>query len=145
MIDEFVEIHPPYLKNLKAAAKAAFEKGGLIDAWVTIGQMNPWIRNADEDGGLFDHRFFEGREVDSLENLAEKLRERGQYCGVVHYYKDLCFIQQVDRGDEWLGIKGALPFESWSFQTSWTSELVSRFEKIMEATEEQLLSGEVEY
>jgi len=58
--------------------------------------------------------------IDDLPNL-KAFFKNGNWClgqGVI--YKNLCFIQQVNGGDEWLTIKqfptGTKPFESFSWE-----------------------------
>ncbi|MDE5051766.1 hypothetical protein NDK25_04980 [Niallia taxi] len=53
-------------------------------------------------------------EYKTLENLLTKLQGGCWALGTAFYYKNLCFIQQVGGGDEWLIIKEDKSFESYS-------------------------------
>ena len=78
------------------------------DTWLKIGKRNTWIREAWDPP--FDNDSFYYC-ADTAE-LKEKF-EHGNWClGQAFCLGDLCFIQQVDGGDEWLTIKKDLPFES---------------------------------
>jgi hypothetical protein len=82
-----------------------------IDRWIQIGLKNPWIVQA-YDPPLTRACFYECR---TPEELKEKL-EHGNWClGTAFYYLDICFINQVDGGDEWLTIRHGIPFESISW------------------------------
>jgi len=76
-----------------------------------IGMKNQWCsgRAAMRDGNLI----MEGDRLnrnsftvfDNLDKLKEDF-EKGNWClGQAFTYNDLCFIQQVDGGDEWLAMK----------------------------------------
>lgn len=79
--------------------------------WLFLGESNPWIREAWDPP--FDARsFYRCRDVDEL---LDKF-EHGNWClGSSCWLGELCFIQQVDGGDEWLTIKRNLAFESISW------------------------------
>ncbi|GAA2812955.1 hypothetical protein [Saccharopolyspora taberi] len=79
-----------------------------IELWLRIGRDNQWIKYADDPPFTAEsfHRCETKRE------LKEKLAH-GNWClGAAFYYKDLCFINQDDGGDEWLTIRYGIPFES---------------------------------
>jgi len=91
-----------------------------------IGMKNPWCsgKAAFEDGDFIveEDRLNKGSfcVADSEEELKEFFKF-GNWClGQAIIYKDLCFIQQVNGGDEWLTIKdfedGAIDFESMSWE-----------------------------
>jgi len=82
-----------------------------IPTWVKLGKKNPWIRPAN-DPPFNTQSFCECKdETELLDKLAH-----GNWClGQAFYLGDLCFVQQVDGGDEWLTIKQDVPFESISF------------------------------
>lgn len=78
--------------------------------WFVIGMKNPWIAGAYDPEFDLDS-FYECKTVDEL---IEKFKH-GNWCtGTAFHYKDMCFIQQVGGGDEWLTIRGNIAFESWS-------------------------------
>ena len=72
--------------------------GESVLRWLEIGLRNPWIREACDPP--FTRKSFHRCAT------REELRERiwhGNWClGQAFYLGDLCFIQQVDGGDEWL-------------------------------------------
>lgn len=81
-----------------------------IHTWYKIGNSNCWISAAD-DPSFSEARFTECK---TLDYLMDKLYA-GNWClGQAFYYKNLCFINQVDGGDEWLVIRDDLSFESAS-------------------------------
>jgi hypothetical protein len=106
--------------------------------WLDIGQKNPCIREADDPP--FTIESFSG------EAACKTVQElvRGNWClGTVFHLEDICFINQVEAGDEWLMIKGRTPFESITFRTSYESyeeaekRAFETIERIRKATEEQ--------
>ena len=91
-----------------------------------IGMKNGWCSGLYEmqDGGFVSEEDrLNKNSISEIKNI-EKLKEffkNGNWClgqGVI--YKNLCFIQQVNGGDEWLTIKdfpdGAIDFESITFK-----------------------------
>lgn len=99
----------------------------LREAWFRAGQTNRWIRAANDPP--FTRDSFVG--CYSIEELAERLAA-GMWCvGTAFYYRDLCLIQQVDGGDEWLTIRHRVPFESLTvgplIEAGRFTELVRRF------------------
>jgi hypothetical protein len=50
----------------------------------------------------------------------------------------LCFIQQVNGGDEWLVIKDTFSFESITYSAMGEEEFREWFERVQQATNEQL-------
>ena len=109
----------------------------LIDTWVTIGQKNPWIKGAYDPS--FDRNSF--YECKDLEELTEKFLH-GNWClGASFYLGNLCFINQVNAGDEWLSIRNDIPFESITMvPTIRAGELPRLIERFRSATDEQLKS-----
>jgi uncharacterized protein DUF3846 len=91
----------------------------LLNQWLQIGQENPWIKHAD-DPPFTKGSFYGCQSVDELE---ERLSFTNWSLGTAFHYRDLCFINQVDGGDEWLTIKSfrdqgkatSLAFESITF------------------------------
>ena len=75
----------------------------------------------------------------SIESLKERLSV-GNWClGQAFYWQDLCFINQVNGGDEWLVIKGDLAFDSVTVEFMIPSGRFDEFiRRVMAATREQL-------
>ena len=104
--------------------------------WLAIGWENPWIRESWDPP--FDKESF--CECTSIEELKERL-DHGNWClGQAFTYRSLCFINQINGGDEWLTIKEDVAFESITFRL-----IIKRgeFEKLigrlLEATLEQCI------
>lgn len=109
-----------------------------IEKWVEIGKKNPWIKEAC-DPPFDKHVFYECKTVDEL---VEKLKQ-GNWClGQAFYYENICFINQVDGGDEWLVIRDDIPFESWGCRYVITKygeqEFRETLDRMLKATPEQL-------
>ena len=83
----------------------------LLAIWERIGLGNTWIKRAYDP--FFDQSmlFY----CDTLDVLKDCLQFDNWCLGQGHYYKNLCFINQVASGDEWLTIKDDYAFESVSF------------------------------
>jgi hypothetical protein len=100
---------------------------GLREAWHRVGQENRWIRAASDPP--FTRQSFMG--CFDIEELAERLTAAAWCTGTAFYYRDLCLIQQVDGGDEWLVIRHGVPFESLTvgpvIEAGRFIELVRRF------------------
>lgn len=83
-----------------------------IDVWINLGRSNPWISCAWDPPFNRDSFY----ECQTSEELKEKF-EHGNWClGQAFYHKDICFINQIDGGDEWLTIRHDIAFESISWQ-----------------------------
>ena len=112
----------------------------LIDVWLELGRRNPWIRVAADPP--FTAKSF--AECKSIEELEERFAYANWCLGQAYYLGDLCFIQQDNGGDEWLVIRGNLPFESISasrmVRTGSFRDFVAR---VWAATDDQL--RELEY
>jgi hypothetical protein len=92
------------------AVRPAWNLADLVATWLAIGQANRWIRRAWDPP--FTRASFVAR-VDAAE-LGTRLAH-GNWClGQAFFLGDLCFIQQVGGGDEWLVIKQSVAFESAS-------------------------------
>lgn len=84
-----------------------------LRTFLRIGRQNPWIREAN-DPPFTELSFHVCEDEDEL---VERLLH-GNWClGQAFVLGDLCFINQVDGGDEWLTIKGNTAFESITMQT----------------------------
>lgn len=90
-----------------------------IPKWIEIGRSNPWIRRA------WDPQFTETSfaECETLSELHAALTQANWCVGTafcIHYDGfAYAFINQVNGGDEWLVIRGAVPFESVSGAAAW--------------------------
>lgn len=83
------------------------ETQDFIKEWINIRRVNPWIKYA------YDPPFSENSfcECSSIAELEERIGH-GNWClGTAFFYGNLCFINQVDGGDEWLTIKGDYAFD----------------------------------
>lgn len=102
------------LEHRETTADHTEERNARAMAWVRIGRENPWIRTATDPPfslGSIHH-------CDDFEELADKLH-RGNWClGQGFALGDVCFLNQVDGGDEWLVIRGSVPFESYTSETT---------------------------
>jgi uncharacterized protein DUF3846 len=80
----------------------------LREQWYNLGIENPWISSAD------DPPFTRNSFVDcySVEELEQNIGHGNWAIGTAFYYRDLCFIDQVEGGDEWLTIRHGIAFES---------------------------------
>ena len=81
-----------------------------LSTWLALGRNNLWIRNACDPE--FNERSF--YHCQDMAELISKLRQMNWSLGSAFTLGNLCFIQQVDGGDEWLTIKEDVPFESMS-------------------------------
>jgi len=82
-----------------------------LDTWVMIGKRNLWIREAYDPP--FTKTMLE--KCETVEALQEKLSHTGWCLGQGFFFQNLCFINQIDGGDEWLTIKDDYDFESITF------------------------------
>lgn len=87
-------------------------KREMTDMWLFEGYRNPWIRTAYDP--MFTRESFQV--VDTVEELMEKFRYGNWSLGNAFIYKNLCFINQVNGGDEWMTLKDWCPFESITFR-----------------------------
>lgn len=105
-----------------------------INEWVRIGKKNPWIREA------YDPRFdsTQVHEKKTVQELYDHF-QHGNWClGDAPYYHDICFINQVDGGSEYLTIKGNVPFESLSADHYTLEKLQDFIDRVEKATDNQL-------
>jgi len=84
----------------------------LREQWYQLGLENPWISSADDPP--FTRNSFVG--CYSVEELDEQIGRGNWSMGTAFYYRDLCFMQQVDGGDEWLTIRHGIAFESMTLE-----------------------------
>lgn len=109
------------------------KKTNLIDTWLEIGSRNAWIVTACDPA--FSHKsFYECKNIEDL----QKQFSGGNWClGQAFYYKNICFINQIDGGDEWLTIKDDLAFESITMKYYLDITVLSNLiDRILKATKE---------
>jgi len=92
----------------------------LIEIWIRIGKRNPWVCQVGSkdprDQCAFEKPFGEKYfcECRTIDELIETFKQ-GNWClGAAFYYKNICFINQIHTGDEWLVIRDKIAFESLS-------------------------------
>jgi hypothetical protein len=113
------------------------EEEARIAEWLKIGNRNLWIKEA------YDPPFTQSSfsKCETLEELEAGLLHGNWSLGVAFHYQDLCLIQQVDGGDEWLTIRYNHPFESISFELiakrAGAEAVRELLERLLRATEEQ--------
>ena len=111
----------------------------LITTWLKIGNQNQWIAEAWDPP--FDLQSF--HICQDIHDLADRILHGNWGLGQAYVLGDICFINQVNGGDEWLTIKGQTPFESITMQAGQESleqaksRLVGTVKSIQVATEQQ--------
>jgi hypothetical protein len=80
--------------------------------WLEIGRGNIWISRA-VDPPFGPLSFYE---CHTAVELREKFWHGNWSVGTAFVWRDLCFIEQVEAGDEWLTIKDGRAFESISWR-----------------------------
>jgi len=135
--DSFTEFRQAIL-DFRAQLTA--DQLGLVREWIAIGRANPWIAKACDPP--FNELSF--GICQDFRELAERLLH-GNWClGQAFALENLCFINQIDGGDEWLTIRGAIPFEAITMQSynetieQAEERLRETIERIRRASDEQL-------
>lgn len=108
----------------------------LLQTWESIGLNYRWIRNA-WDPSFSKSMLWYCSTIEGLQiNLAY-----GNWClGQGFCYKNLCFINQVNGGDEWLTIKDDYAFESITFRRYIKNETFDiLINRLLGATKEQCI------
>ena len=107
----------------------------FIQEWLKIGKRNLWIKEASDP--VFDEKSF--YKCDTAQILKDKIAV-GNWClGTAFYYNNICFINQIDGGDEWLAIRGNVPFESFTFENIIKRDEFEQYiARIESATDKQL-------
>jgi hypothetical protein len=106
----------------------------LRKAWFQIGRDNPWIKEAQDPPFRIDS--FVG--CYTVEELEERLSHTNWSLGTVFFYRDLCFINQINGGDEWLTIRHGIAFESITFEgIIERGEFASLITRLLTASREQ--------
>jgi uncharacterized protein DUF3846 len=100
----------PNVEAIRVIPTEGPEVDRLKAEWLAIGRENPWVREAYDPPFRLESFY----PCYTLEELEEQLTARVWAIGAAFYYRDLCFIQQVEGGDEWLTIRYGIAFESIS-------------------------------
>ncbi|NVM45566.1 MAG: hypothetical protein HWN79_11680 [Candidatus Lokiarchaeota archaeon] len=79
--------------------------------------------------------FFQCGSIPELYNL---LTQGNWILGQPFYFRNLCFINQINAGDEWLVIRDGLAFESLTAEVMEHEEFRDWIECFFKATEEDL-------
>ncbi|ARP71761.1 DUF3846 domain-containing protein [Streptomyces pluripotens] len=122
------------LQDVQIVAETEDEQAKLIQEWLRIGKENPAIVAAT------DPPFTEGsfEECFTVEELEERITAASWGIGTAFYHRDLCFIQQVEGGDEWLTIRHSVAFESITvLPLIERGELASLVRRLLAASKEQ--------
>lgn len=96
---------------------------------------NYWIRCATDPP--FSKEMLQ--ECKSLEELEENLKWGNWSLGQGFYYDTLCFINQINAGDEWLAIRWNVAFDSITFRKIIKSgQFIPYINKILDKKREEL-------
>jgi hypothetical protein len=111
-----------------------------LSKWLDIGKKNFWIRQAN-DPPFNSQSFHECKDEDEL---LDKFDNGRWTLGQAFFLGEICFVQQVDGGDEWLAIKQDVDFDSISFgaiiKRGGREEARALIQSIREATVERCRS-----
>jgi hypothetical protein len=107
-----------------------------LNTWLKLGTRNQWVREAYDPPFTLEQI----HEKKTVEELDEHFRH-GNWClGDAPYYQNICFINQVDGGSEYMVIRDDIDFESLSIQYFDLEKLRKFIEDVQKATPEQLRS-----
>jgi len=123
----------------------------FLDKCYRIGMDNPWCSGKAEiaDGGFITEEDRLNRNSFATFETIEGLKaafEHGDWClGQAFFYGDLCFINQISGGDEWLTMKRfddeVVCFESITWKpTIKRDEFDEMFSRLEKATKQQCTS-----
>ncbi|MFF6951812.1 hypothetical protein ACFZAD_24535 [Streptomyces iakyrus] len=84
----------------------------LLEEWYRIGKNTLAIGTAVDPPFTMDSF----TQADTIKDLAEQITAYTWSRGTAFYFGDLCFINQVDGGDEWLTIRHGVAFESMTLK-----------------------------
>lgn len=85
----------------------------LVEAWFRIGMSKPSIRKASDPP--FTRDSFRNAEYTDIGLMVDRILQSPYWCvGQPFYWRNVCFIDQVEGGDEWLVIIDEEPVESFS-------------------------------
>jgi hypothetical protein len=115
----------------------AWNPADPIAAWLAIGEANTWIKRAWDPP--FNRRSFSA--CATVEGLKTQIQRINWCLGQAFHVGEICIIQQVDGGDEWLVIRRGIAFESASLGYMIKKGSFDAFwEDINAATDEELRS-----
>lgn len=110
------------------------EHATLIAEWLRIGKENPAIAAATDPPFTTDSF----QECFTVEELEERITAASWGVGSAFFHLDLCFIQQVEGGDEWLTIRHGVAFESiTALPLIERGEFASLVRRLLAASKEQ--------
>src|SRR6202042_1564420 len=95
--DTFFAQQTPWLNPMEAGSIGS-QKKRLVLEWLKLGKQYPWIKEAEDPP--FNTQSFQECQTDK--ELLEKFEHGNWSLGQAFYVGNLCFINQVDGGDEWL-------------------------------------------
>ncbi|KKN48063.1 hypothetical protein LCGC14_0656530 [marine sediment metagenome] len=119
-------------------------KNQLIGKWLEIAQNNIWIKqrgshDPNDDCAFEDpltiKDFFECK---SIKELHSQLIKGNWLLGQPFYFKNLCFINQINAGDEFLVIRDDIEFESITSECFSEQKFEDWVNCVLNASEEQL-------
>ena len=119
-------------------------QGVNVERWLSIAQQNAFIRqrgSRDENDicafepALTQEDFFQ---CGSIVELYNYLTQGNWMLGQPFYFRNLCFINQINAGDEWLVIRDGLAFESLTAGAMRYEEFKDWIECVFKATEGDL-------
>jgi hypothetical protein len=105
----FDDVHAAYFDAVNLAqswtkvreVRVVKDYSARIEQWLKIGQRNRHLENACDPP--FTRESF--ARCSTLDELEDRIGSTNWPLGTAFYYRDLCLINQVDRGDEWLTIR----------------------------------------
>jgi hypothetical protein len=131
-------------KTKKEVKKNMSLQSVKVEKWISIAQQNPWIRmrgsgDANDicafEPALTQQDFYECL---SIEELYDLLTQGNWILGQPFYFQNLCLVNQINAGDEWLVIRDGLAFESLTAGAMEYEEFKDWIACVFIATEEQL-------
>lgn len=122
------------LQNVQIVAEPDDERTKLTREWLRIGKENAAIAAATDPPFTVDNF----HECFTIEELEEKITQAAWGIGSAFFHLDLCFIQQVEGGDEWLTIRHGIAFESvTALPLIERGEFASLVRRLLAASKEQ--------
>ena len=116
----------------------------VIEKWLSIAQQNAWIRQRGSgdandicafEEALKTQDFFQ---CGTIAELYSFLSRGNWMLGQPFYFQNLCFINQINAGDEWLVIRDGIAFESLTAGAMEYEEFKDWIACVKKATEEDL-------
>ena len=120
------------------------QKNELIKQWLKIAQNNIWIKqrgsNDPNDSCAFEPKLTEKDfyECKNIVDLYNELIQGNWVLGQPFYYKDLCFINQVNGSDEFLVIRKNIEFESITPSAFSFEKFKKWLKRVFKASDKQL-------